>query len=463
MTPFVRVIGAGLAGCEAALQLASFGHRVHLYEMKPHKKTPAQKLDGICELVCSNSFRSDKPQNAVGLLKDEMLAQNGFLMRLALRARVPAGDSLAVDRVLFSKLVERAITINSNIELMREEVLSLPTDDIPTILATGPLTGEALANDVSCFIGTEHLSFYDAIAPIVDSDSIDMAHAYKKSRWQEEGEGDFINCPLDEDTYGQFVAHLNNSMGTKKQAFEEEHYFEGCLPLEVMAKRGIDTLRFGPLKPVGLEDPRTGVRPYAVIQLRKEDRYGQSYNLVGCQTRMTISEQREAFSLIPALKNAVFMRFGSIHRNTYVNSPLVLDERLKIKNAQGSSSNIYLAGQLTGVEGYVESMAVGLFLSHIVDDDLLGRGLWPMPKESALGGLYGHILGHHRNRPHDPFTPSNITWAMLPPIEFKKRLGRMEKRKLLYERAMAAVANYARSREDRCAMALGHENQQALR
>ena len=462
MTPFVRVIGAGLAGCEAALQLASFGHQVHLYEMKPHKKTPAQKLDGICELVCSNSFRSDKPQNAVGLLKDEMLALNGFLMRIALKAKVPAGDSLAVDRVLFSKLVERAILTDSNIQLMRKEVVSLPIDDIPTIVATGPLTGEALASDVSRFIGTEHLSFYDAIAPIVDSESVDMAHAYKKSRWQEEGEGDFINCPLDQETYGRFVAYLNNSMGTKKHAFEQEHYFEGCLPLEVMAKRGVDTLRFGPLKPVGLEDPRTGVRPHAVIQLRKEDRYGQSYNLVGCQTRMTISEQRDAFALIPALRNAVFMRFGSIHRNTYVNSPQVLDERLKIKNAQGSPSNIYLAGQLTGVEGYVESMAVGLLLSHILDDELLGKGFWPLPKESALGGLYGHVLGHHRHRPQDPFTPSNVTWAMLPPVEVKRRVGRMEKRKLLYERAMAAIAGYAKGREDRCAVALGHENQQAL-
>lgn len=438
----IRVIGAGLAGCEAALQLARFGFHVHLHDMKPHKKTPAQKLDGLCELVCSNSFRSNKSTNAVGLIKDEMLLLDGFLMQIALKAQVPAGDALAVDRHVFSALVEDALRTNPNITIKNEEVTALPLDGIPTIVATGPLTSDALAQDIVRFIGHNRLEFYDAIAPIIDAESIDMNAAFRQSRWHDEEGGDYINCPMDKETYHAFVHRLKTGTRFKAHDFEEPHYFEGCLPLEVMAERGDDTLRFGPMKPVGLSDPHTGMRPYAVLQLRQEDKYGTSYNLVGCQTRMTIPEQKEAFGLIPALRQANFMRFGSIHRNTYVDAPKVLDDRLRLKNAQGEPANIFLAGQITGVEGYVESMAVGLMVAHIV----AGLHGHPLPKRfpevSAMGGLYGHVLGHHRTSEKDRYSPSNVTWAMIPPIEHKKRIGRQEKRQMLYDRAIDAIKNY---------------------
>lgn len=439
----VRVIGAGLAGSEAALTLAGFGFDVDLYEMKPHKKTPAQKLDGLCELVCSNSFRSNKSTNAVGLIKDEMLLLGGCLMRFALEAQIPAGDALAVDREHFSKLVEAAITAHPAIRLVRKEVNALIIDDVPTIIATGPLTSDGLAEDIVRFIGRDRLDFYDAIAPIIDAESIDMNEAFLQSRWHEDEEGgDYINCPMDKETYEIFVKRLNTSTRAKTHAFEEPHYFEGCLPLEVMAERGDETLRFGPFKPVGLTDPRTQKRPYAVLQLRKEDKYGSSYNLVGCQTRMTISEQKEIFGLIPALKNANFMRFGSIHRNTYVDGPIVLDEHLRLKNLSGEPANIFLAGQITGVEGYVESMAVGLMVAHIVAQLYGVMPAQRFPVETALGGLYGHVLGHHRASSKDRYVPSNITWAMIPPIEHKKRMGRSDKRQMLYDRAIAAMKAY---------------------
>lgn len=441
---YVRVIGGGLAGCEAALQLARFGIAVKLMDMKPHKKTPAQKLDGLCELVCSNSFRSTKSTNAVALIKDEMMLMNGALIKLAHLAAIPAGDALAVDRVMFSHLVEDAIAKEPLIERVHEEVCTLLLDDIPTIVATGPLTSDALAHDLEQFIGQERLKFYDAIAPIIDAESVDMNEAFKQSRWQEEHEGgDYVNCPMDQATYEEFVRRLNSSSKAKAHDFEDAHYFEGCLPIEVMAERGVDTLRFGPLKPVGLFDPHKKDRPYAVLQLRHEDKYGTSYNLVGCQTRMTIPEQKEVFGLIPALKHAVFMRFGSIHRNTYVNGPEVLDPLLRLIHRDGRPSTIFLAGQITGVEGYVESMAMGLLVAHIVKSVVKKETFKPFPKESALGGLYGHVRGHHRMRSDDPYVPSNVTWAMIPPLESKKRLGRTQKRQHLYERAIAAIKAYA--------------------
>jgi methylenetetrahydrofolate--tRNA-(uracil-5-)-methyltransferase len=439
----VRVIGAGLAGSEAALQLASFGFKVKLFEMKPKKKTPAQKLDGLGELVCSNSFRSNQKTNAVGLLKDEMMLLNSFLLRFALLAQVPAGDCLAVDRIVFSALIEKAIKENKNIELVSEEVEALPLDDIPTIMATGPLTSEALAADLVNFIGHDRLDFYDAIAPIIDAESIDMQQAFLRSRWQEgDGEGDYINCPMNQEIYEQFVDGLQNATKAIPHSFEDTHYFEGCLPIEVMAERGLNTLRFGPMKPVGLIDERTKARPYAVLQLRKEDKYGTSYNLVGCQTRMTSPEQKKVFGLIPALKNAQFMRFGSIHRNTYVNAPLVLDENLRLKSKSGTIANIFLAGQITGVEGYVESMAVGIMVAHQILAQVKNLALIKLPKESAMGGLYGHILGHHRSCDQNAYVPSNITWAMIPPLPTNKREGRAIRRQRLYERAINSLEEY---------------------
>lgn len=438
----VRVIGAGLAGSEAALELARFGLQVDLYEMKPNKKTPAQKLDGLCELVCSNSFRSNKSTNAVGLLKDEMVLLDGFLMRFAIESQVPAGDALAVDRQYFSRLTENAILENPNIRLIREEVTSLMLDDIPSIIATGPLTSDALADDIVRYIGQDRLDFYDAIAPIVDADSVDMNHAFLQSRWHEEEGGDYINCPMDKVTYEALVERLLKGTRAKVHDFENAHYFEGCLPLEVMAERGVETLRFGPLKPVGLVNPHTGMRPYAVLQLRKEDKYGTSYNLVGCQTRMSILEQKEAFGLITALRNANFMRFGSIHRNTYVDGPQVLDDHLRLKDRNGDVANIFLAGQITGVEGYVESMAVGLMVAHIVASVIMKKPIRRFPQETALGGLYGHVLGHHRARINERYVPSNITWAMIPPVEHKKSLSRVEKRQMLYDRAIRSLKAY---------------------
>lgn len=440
---YVRIIGAGLAGCEAALTLASFGIKVQLYEMKPNKKTPAQKLDTIAELVCSNSFRSNKNTNAVGLLKDEMMLLNGSLMKFALEAQVPAGDSLAVDRVVFSSLVEGAIKKNPLIELVQEEVCSLPLDGIPTIIATGPLTSDSLALSIVDFIGNDRLDFYDAIAPIVDTESIDFTQAFTQSRWQEGQDGDYINCPMDKETYEQFVAKLNTATKAKKHDFENAKYFEGCLPIEVMAERGLDTLRFGPLKPVGLFDPHKKERPYAVLQLRKEDVHGTAYNLVGCQTRMSIPEQKEAFGLIPALRNVEFLRFGSIHRNTYIDSPKVLDKYLRLMSKSGESSNIFLAGQISGVEGYVESMACGLLVAHILRQLIEKKEVNFFPLTTALGGLYGHILGLNRASVNLQYVPSNVTWSMITPIETSKKTSRAEKRQKLYERAIYDLKHFS--------------------
>lgn len=429
---YVRIIGAGLAGSEAALFLANLGVKVELYEMKSHKKTPAQKLEGFAELVCSNSFRSSKSTNAVGLLKEEMLLAKSELMQLALKAKVPAGDCLAVDREVFSSFVTEKIKNEPLIELKSEEILQVPQDDVPTVIATGPLTSHSLAESLKKLIGEESLAFYDAIAPIVEAESIDMEQAFIKNRWQDEAIGDYINCPMDKEIYEEFVKRLNSADLAKTHKFEDAHYFEGCLPIEVMAKRGMETLRFGPFKPVGLMDPKISQKAHAVLQLRKEDIFGTSYNLVGCQTKMTISEQKEAFSLIPALKNAKFMRYGSVHKNTYVNSPKILNENLSIKNRP----NIYLAGQITGVEGYVESMACGLIVANLI------IGKRPFPKETMLGGLYNHICGHLMADKKAFFTPSNITWAMVPPLENFNKKNKSNKKEILYNRAMQKLKDF---------------------
>lgn len=451
----VRVIGGGLAGCEAALVLANNGIKVDLFEMKPHKKTPAQKLEGLAELVCSNSFRSNKGTNAVGLLKDEMLLLDGNLIGCALQARVPAGDSLAVDREQFSLLVERKVKNNPNITIHYTEITSLPLDGIPTVVATGPLTSDMLAASIAKTIGHSELAFYDAIAPIIDADSIDMNHAFIKSRWQKEGEeGDFINCPLSKEEYETFVKELNQAEQFAAHAFEDAKYFEGCLPIEVMANRGIETLRFGPFKPVGLFE-KNEVRAHAVLQLRKEDIHGQSYNLVGCQTRMTIPEQRRVFGLIPALKDANFLRFGSVHRNTYVDSPKVLDDRLRLQTSDGQKTNIHLAGQITGVEGYVESIAAGMLVAHIILDELHGRPFKPFPKETAHGGLYRHILGLDRAFNDTRYVPSNVTWAMIPPLV--ESVKKNEKREALYNRAISSLKEYLKDKKSFGTHEFSHE------
>lgn len=431
-----RVIGAGLAGSEASLILAHNGVQVELIEMKPAKKTPAQTLDWPAELVCSNSFRSTKKSNAVALLKEEMKLFKSPLMMLAHEYSVPAGDSLAIDRELFSKAVLELLTKHPNISYHSEEVVSLPQDNVPTIVATGPLTSDRLAEDLVSVIGRDGLAFYDAIAPIIDAESIDFDDAFMQSRWHEgEDGGDYVNCPMSKEIYDAFVGRLLESSKATAHDFEDATFFEGCLPIEVIAERGVDSLRFGPFKPVGLTDPKTGKRPYAVLQLRKEDRFGQSYNLVGCQTRMRIPEQLEAFRLIPALKNVQFLRYGSIHRNTYIDAPRILDGNFRVVAAQ---SPTFLAGQITGVEGYVESMAVGLMVAHFVLGILRGHQV-RFPATSALGGLYAHVLGTIAADTKAKYVPSNVTWAMVPPLEQTGRIGRQQKREQLFERGLTSI------------------------
>lgn len=436
----IRVIGAGLAGCEAAYQLANTqAFEVELVEMKPHKRTPAQVSDSFCELVCSNSFRSNNILNAVGLIKEEMRRHNSLVMQCAEKAKVPAGDALAVDRLVFSHAIESALKSHPKITITHTEVTQLPRDNIPTLIATGPLTSDALAQDIVKVIGNERLAFYDAIAPIVEADSIDMEHAYFLSRYQKGDGEDYLNCPMTQEEYEDFVNGLISADQAHEKSFEKLHYFEGCLPIEVMAQRGVETLRYGPMKPVGLEHPQTGKRPYAVLQLRKENVHGTAYNLVGCQTRMTQGAQRLVFGKIPALKEAVFLRYGAIHRNTYLDAPTVLDDAMRLKTSDQTLAPIFFAGQITGVEGYVESAACGLIVAQLMKQVLQGEPLKPPAAETALGGLYRHTRGLLRAHPEDPYTPSNVTWAMLPPLDplpNKKKLGKEEKRKLLVERAL---------------------------
>jgi len=416
----VRVIGAGLAGCEAAHQLARRGYDVELHEMKPKKRTPAQVSDRLAELVCSNSFRSANVENAVGALKHEMRALDGFLMACAQEAAVPAGDALAVDREVFADLVERGVRAHPRVKVVHDEVTELKDDDVATIVATGPLTSDALASSIVAACGNERLAFYDAIAPIIEADSVDMNHAYFLSRYGK-GEGtDYLNCPMTRDEFTAFRDALLAADRVHAKEFEDLKYFEGCLPIEVLAERGEKTLTFGPMKPVGLEHPTTGKRPWAVVQLRKEDIHGSAYNLVGCQTRLKQPDQRAVFARVPALANARFLRFGAIHRNTYLDAPRVLDDRLRMARDDGRFANVFFAGQITGVEGYVESTACGLLVALLVDDLLQGRALDVPPETTTLGGLYRHVRGHLRADPRR-YDPSNVTWAMVPPVTDLKR------------------------------------------
>ncbi len=443
----ILVIGGGLAGCEAAFQLARRGHAVTLREQKPARRTPAQTSDRLAELVCSNSFRSQNPENAVGLLKEEMRRLDSFLLACADEAKVPAGDALAVDRERFAERVERGIRAKATV--VAGEVTALP--DGPALVATGPLTSDALAAAIAEACGKDRLAFYDAIAPIVEADSIDMDHAYAMSRWNKGDGDDYLNCALDKEQYEVFLAALLEADRVHAKDFEALHYFEGCLPLEVMAERGPDTLRFGPFKPVGLEHPITGKRAWAVIQLRKEDVHGTAYNLVGCQTRLLQPAQRAVFALVPALKEARFLRYGAIHRNTYLDAPAVLDEVNRLKGRD----RLFFAGQITGVEGYVESTASGLLTALAMADVLEGRAFVPPPATTALGGLWRHARG--TMLAHDDYQPSNVTWSMIPPLTDdgaiaaasgakKKKLPKAEKRRLLVERARRDLESWIASR-----------------
>lgn len=439
--PVVTVVGGGLAGCEATLVLASLGWRVRLLEMKRHKRTPAQVTDQLAELVCSNSMRSDNPHNAIGLLHEELRRANSPILSAADRARVPAGDALAVDRVAFSEIIEQAIEAHPNVELVSEEVLSVP---LPaegsaaslTIIATGPLTSSPLAQSIAETIGDERLYFYDAIAPIVTDESIDRTIAFEQSRWDKGDSADYLNLPFSKEEYERFIEELLAAEKVVPHAFEEPKYFEGCLPIEVMASRGPDTLRFGPLKPVGLTDPRTGRWPHAVVQLRREDKAGTSWNLVGFQTRLTWPEQRRIFrEFVPGLKNADFLRMGQIHRNTFVNGPRVLGNDLSLK----TRTDVWLAGQISGVEGYVESAACGHIVARAVDARLKNEVFIPPPEGTAFGALHGHVTGSLHPDDYD-YQPSNITWGLFPPVD--ARVKKSERRRLQVERARGLFTDW---------------------
>ena len=419
----VTVVGAGLAGCEAAFQLAERGFDVALVEQKPKARTPAQNTDRFCELVCSNSMRGAALVNAVGLLKEELRRAGSLILRAADESAVPAGGALAVDRERFSERVTRALASHPRVRIEHRVVESIEDLDHPAILATGPLTGDALAADLARAVGSEHLAYYDAIAPIVDAESIDMNVAYRKSRYDKGGDDAYVNCPMDEAQYRAFVAAVLGAQKVEPRAFERTRYFEGCLPIEVMAARGEMTLAFGPMKPVGLEDPRPGAgfgkRPFAVVQLRRGDGAAGAYSLVGFQTRMTWPEQKRVFCMIPGLERAEFLRLGSVHRNTFVNAPACLDERMQLRARPG----VFLAGQITGVEGYVESCAGGLLCA------LLLAGAPPPPNTTALGGLLGHLA-----RKTDDYQPSNITWAHVAPLAVRAR--KRERYEKMAERAL---------------------------
>ncbi len=427
----VTIVGAGLAGSEAALQLAARGHRVRLLEQKPAQRTPAQNSDHLCELVCSNSFRGAALANAVGLLKEEMRRLGSNVMQAAELSRVPAGGALAVDREIFAAEMTRRLHAHPNIEVVSAVVDKVP-DERPVVIATGPLTGDALAADVARRLGGDSLAYYDAIAPIISAESIDWDKVFFASRWDkgqdEEDKTAYVNCPMNKEQYNAFVQAINEAKKVEPNEFEEVRYFEGCLPIEVMAERGEKTLAFGPMKPAGLTDPKTGRWPYAVVQLRKEDEAGTAYNLVGFQTRMTWGEQVRVFQMIPGLENAEFFRHGAVHRNTFLNAPRSLDDTWQLPREPG----VYFAGQIVGTEGYVEAAAGGWLVAHFIAERLAGREPEPLPGTTAHAGL----LKHTRMHPLD-YQPSNITFAHLPPWEGQ----RLQKRAKYEQMALRALAD----------------------
>lgn len=424
----VIVIGGGLAGCEAAWQLAQRDLRVSLVEMKPVQMSKAHQTPFLCELVCSNSLRSNEPVAGAGLLKQELRRAGSMVIDSADQNAVPAGSALAVERFGFGREVTQRLALHPNIQLERRVISELPRDT-PTIIATGPLTGGGLAGKIRDLFGGDKLFFYDAIAPIVSAESIDPETSFRASRWgkdQSEG-GDYINCPLDKALYYDFVREIQNARKIIPHEFEEKHFFEGCLPIEVMVSRGEDVLRYGPMRPVGLDDPRTGRWPYALIQLRPENQYRTSYNLVGFQTRMAYPEQKRIFSMVPALANAEFMRFGSIHRNTFVDSPRLMGPQMQLLD----QPNIRFAGLITGVEGYIESCAMGLMAALFTEASIRGRELEIPPETTALGGLYNHIA---RPRAKDEkFGPTNINFGLMPGLNIRAK--KKERKQLIAKRA----------------------------
>jgi len=421
----VVVIGAGLAGTECAWQLAERGVSVRLLEQKPSSRTAAQHSDQMAELVCSNSFRGAALHNAVGQLKEEMHRAGSLVMEVGELHRVPAGGAFAVDREQFSAEITRRVEAHPLIEVVHEVVDRIPSER-PVVIATGPLTSGGLADDIAAAVGAEHLAYYDAIAPIVSADSINFDRAFRASRYDKGGDAAYVNCPLNQEEYDAFVQAVLDAEKVTPREFEKVRYFEGCLPIEVLAARGHKTLSFGCMKPVGLTDPRTGRWSHAVVQLRQEDEACTAFNMVGFQTRMTWPEQKRVFRTIPGLENAEFERLGSVHRNTFVNSPEVLDDDLALASRPG----VYLAGQISGVEGYVESAACGMLVGIKLAHEVRGLPFSFPPSTTMLGGMVGHLRA-----PNDDFQPSNVMWSMVPPIE-GRRLNKRARRDAQSERAL---------------------------
>ena len=406
----IHIIGAGLAGSEAAWQVARAGVGVVLHEMRPAKQTPAHKTSQMAELVCSNSLKSESENSAPWLLKEELRKLDSLAMRVAQQTRVPAGHALTVDRDLFAAGITKAIEDLPGVEIRREEVTALPENQ-SVIIATGPLTSDALAQEISRLTGSERLFFYDSISPIVDADSIDMSIAFRASRYGKsiDGTDDYVNCPFNKEEYDQFIAALQAAQTYESKIDENIPYFEACLPIEEICRRGPDTLRFGPMKPVGLTDPRTGRWPYAAVQLRQENARANSYNLVGFQNHLKYAEQARILRMIPGMANAEFLRYGQIHRNTYINAPALLTPTLQLR----TRPNVFFAGQISGVEGYTESIATGLLAGRHAVEFVTGEPVRPFPRETALGSLCAYIAGAD---PAD-YQPANITFDLLPTLD----------------------------------------------
>ena len=427
----VKVIGAGLAGSEAAWQLAQRGVQVQLYEMKPHKKTPAHHSDTFAELVCSNSLRGDKLENAVGLLKEELRRMGSLIISCADQTRVEAGGCLAVDRMGFSALVTEKIRNHPNITVMEEEVTQVPQG--PVIIATGPLTSDAMSEAIGAYFGADYLHFFDAAAPLVTAESVDMEKAWWQSRY-DRGTPDYINCAMNKEQYDAFVRELVSAQEAPVHGFEDKNVFEGCMPVEVMARRGVETLRYGPLKPVGLTDPATGREPYAVVQLRQDNAEKTVFNLVGFQTHLKFGEQKRVFSMIPALENAEFVRYGVMHRNTFLRSPKLLDRYY----ADRRDPLVAFAGQMTGVEGYVESCASGFLAAVAMAAKVQGRELPDFPKTTAIGALGLYIS----DESVENFQPMNVNFSIIAPLEQRIR-KKAEKNLAIANRSLEIIDDLA--------------------
>lgn len=458
MKDYINVVGGGLAGTEAAYQIAKRGIKVKLYEMKPNKYSPAHSNQNLAEIVCSNSFKSNLHTNACGLLKEELRAMDSLLIKIADNTAVPAGQALAVDREIFAKKVTEAIKSNPNIEVINEEIVDLEKliEEAITIVATGPLTADELANNISKITAQDKLYFYDAAAPIVTKDSINFDIAFWGDRYEQEREKDeeigtwkerlkntkekqnYINLPMNKEEYENFYKNLIDAEVVELRHFEKREIFEGCMPIEIMAKRGEDTLRFGPLKPVGFTDPRTGKRPYALVQLRQDDTEGNIFNLVGFQTNLKYGEQKRVFSMIPGLENAEFVKYGVMHRNTFIDSSHLLTNTYKMK----SIKNLYFAGQITGVEGYVESISSGLMAGINAANEFYGKEEFYLPIETMTGALANYI-----STPNEKFQPMNANFGIVPGLE-KRIKDKKEKYKVLADRALNTLNKIMQKRND---------------